>query len=268
MRAHHFLQADMTAGYDTGPAWSVGEERTIEPKTVIFAGSIIGGLPYRADVTFEIPAGVAGDAVVCWVGFHSCPTLYDALGNAVGPVACLVDVSEPIVRDKARQVSSTRRLLAAYNATRVLRLFACDCAEVALDRERRGGREPDGSLWSAVETARRYARGHATEAELNRARDAAEAAAAKVFPVDDAVHPGRYAAAEAAVAATEDAAWSAAAGSSAAAASNALWDAEYSLGEAPVRERFDAGSAAFQREQKWHASLLDKVILPKLKSES
>ena len=42
------------------------------------------------------------------------------------------------------------------------RLFACDCAERALSRERDAGREPDPRSWAAVEIARRYARGEAT----------------------------------------------------------------------------------------------------------
>ena len=60
---------------------------------------------------------------------------------------------------------------------RTLRLFACDCARRALERERSAGREPDPRSWTAVEVAERYARGEATEDDLAAARAAARAAA-------------------------------------------------------------------------------------------
>ena len=58
-----------------------------------------------------------------------------------------------------------------------LRLFATDCAEWALLRERAAGRESDPRSWTAVECARAYARGRATAEELVAAWDAAGAAA-------------------------------------------------------------------------------------------
>ena len=51
-------------------------------------------------------------------------------------------------------------------AERAYRLFACDCAERALEGERRAGRKPDAWCWRAVEVARRYAWGQATLVEL------------------------------------------------------------------------------------------------------
>jgi len=59
---------------------------------------------------------------------------------------------------------------------KTLRLFACDCAERALRRERKARREPDARSWEAIKVARRYARGLATAEEL-AAGDAAWAAA-------------------------------------------------------------------------------------------
>ena len=65
---------------------------------------------------------------------------------------------------------------------RTLRLFACDCADRALDRERAAGREPDPRSVEAVRVARLYADGKATADELGAAHaascdDAARAAA-------------------------------------------------------------------------------------------
>ena len=48
---------------------------------------------------------------------------------------------------------------------RLQRLFACDCAERALQRERDAGREPDMRSWEAVAVSRRYANGQATDEE-------------------------------------------------------------------------------------------------------
>jgi len=56
------------------------------------------------------------------------------------------------------------------------RLFACDCAEWALTREREAGREPDQRSWAAVEVSRRYADGRATDEALAAAWAAARAA--------------------------------------------------------------------------------------------
>lgn len=58
---------------------------------------------------------------------------------------------------------------------RTLRLFACECATRALNRERAAGREPDARSWIAIDVARRHADGQASDDELAAARDAARA---------------------------------------------------------------------------------------------
>ena len=68
-------------------------------------------------------------------------------------------------------------LLVRLMDARTQRIFACDCAERALGRERDAGREPDARSWRAVEVSRLYAGGKATDAELDAARAAAGAAA-------------------------------------------------------------------------------------------
>ena len=80
---------------------------------------------------------------------------------------------------------------------RTLRLFACDCAERALERERKAGRKPHADSWKVIEVARRFADGKATTKELEAARSAAYAADADA---------AAYAAAYAAYAADADAA--------------------------------------------------------------
>src|SRR5208337_1653389 len=122
LKAYHFLQADMTAGSGDEKPWSVGETRTI------------------AD-----PSKIA----LCQYGYHSSPSLWDALHYAPGPMACLVEISKPLFTDEdAKQrkaTSAKRKLIKAVNIDRQLRLFACDCAERVLyiyEREQPNDKRP------------------------------------------------------------------------------------------------------------------------------
>jgi hypothetical protein len=147
-RAWHFLQSDWTAGSGNEPLWIVGETRQIKQSPVL-----------------------------CVRGYHASQDILDALRYAPGPVACLVEPLGEIVHGGDKLVSQGRRLIAGRDCSRELRLFACDCAERALIRERDAGREPDPRSWAAIEVSRRYADGQATDDELAAARDAAWAAA-------------------------------------------------------------------------------------------
>jgi len=124
------------------------------------------------------------------------------------------------------------------------RLFACDCAERALSRERDAGREPDPRSWAAVEIARRYARGEATNLELTTALSAAAAASASAAAAA-AAHTAAYSTAAAAARAA------AAAARAAAAAMEAAWGATI--------------DAAMDAERRWQAkrliTYLDGAIL-------
>jgi hypothetical protein len=102
---------------------------------------------------------------------------------------------------------------------RVLRLFACDCAERALTRERERGREPAPRSWRAVEVARLFAEGKATRAELYAAAYDYAAYAAYDYAAYD--YAAANAAAYAAYAAADAAANAAAAYAAADAAANA-----------------------------------------------
>lgn len=95
---------------------------------------------------------------------------------------------------------------------RTLRLFACDCAERALQRERKHGREPDRRSWDAVAVSRRYAMGKATNRELTAARAAARNAAryAAWAASDAAWYAARDGASDAARDGASDATWYAA----------------------------------------------------------
>ena len=114
------------------------------------------------------------------------------------------------LRGEDKSVSCRLRVVATFPlVARVLRLFACDCAERALLRERKAGREPDERSWEALRVAYLYAEGAATRGELAAAGDAAWDAAR------DAARDAAW-----------DAAWDAAGTAAGTAAGAAAWDAE------------------------------------------
>jgi len=141
MKAYHFLKDNMTSGEGNEPAWKVGEERDIGDDNL----------------------------VLCVRGYHSSPTWLDALFYAPGAMACIVEVSKPTQKDDNKQVSRKRKLITAKDASRELRLFACDCAERALKRAKMEGERS----WDAIRVARLYAEGKASDKELAAAKNAA-----------------------------------------------------------------------------------------------
>src|SRR5208282_2154925 len=188
-RAYHFLRDDMTAGSGNEKPWEIGETRTI------------------AD-----PSKIA----LCEYGYHSSPSLWDALQYASGPIACLVEISQPLFTDntvnQCKAVSATRKLIKAVNNNRELRLFACDCAEHVLpiyEREHPDDKRPH----QAIDVSRRFVDGKATQEELAAAQGAARDAA------QGAARDAARGAAWAAAAAARGAAWAAAQG----AARDAAW---------------------------------------------
>ncbi len=153
MRAYHFLREDWRSGKGHEPPWTVGETRTYP-----------------------------GHPEMCIAGYHSSPSWLDALQYAPGPVATVVEVSEPTDTDALmtpghKAVSQTRTLIAGADASRELRIFACDCADRTISFWRARGIEPDPRSLSAIAVARRFAEGHATTDELAAAGAAAGAAA-------------------------------------------------------------------------------------------
>jgi hypothetical protein len=166
IKAYHFLPDDMRADEDIvaglDEPWHIGDTRIYTP--------------------VKIASG--GGEFITESGYHSSNTLWDALMQANGPVACLVEVSTPLsISDSANgpssQISEVRALIAAVDVRAELRRFACDCAERVLtiyeDRHPR-----DGRLRHAVHAARRFAGGQASAEELQAAlagvRDAADGA--------------------------------------------------------------------------------------------
>ena len=200
--AYHFLKSDMCSGEGHEPPWKEGETRTLD-----------------------------GEIVICAHGYHASRTAWDALQFAPGPVLCLVEV-EPVEEHTEKLVSRSRRLIKAVNVERELREFAADCAERVLhfyEEAYPGDQRPR----AAIATARAYARGEATDGELNAAaRAAADAADAAAYA---AAYAAR-AAADAADAAAYAAAYAARA--AARAAADAAVDVAYA-GRRWQREQFN-----------------------------
>ena len=135
----------MTAGSGNEPAWAVGETRTFP-----------------------------GKPMLCKQGYHFSPTPWDALQYAPGPVLTLVKVSARKAQGGDKGVAKKRMLLEAVDVSRELRLFACDCAERVLPLFE--AEFPDDNRpRQAIETARKFANGEASEAELLVAFDDARA---------------------------------------------------------------------------------------------
>ncbi|MHC4178390.1 MAG: hypothetical protein ACYSWU_12835 [Planctomycetota bacterium] len=95
---------------------------------------------------------------------------------------------------------------------------ACAFAERALAREREHGREPEPSLWAAIEAKRAWLRGEINDNELEAAQWAARDAAGEPLPIASgqshslavAAQKAASAAAEAAAQEVDDACWAAA----------------------------------------------------------
>jgi len=151
LKAYHFLKTDMRSGFGPEAPWEVGEKRTLDKAIKV---------------------------KLCEFGYHSSPTLWDALQYALGPVACLVEISRPVQKDETKSISRSRKLIKAVNIERGLRLYATDCAARVLrrlDRKRLNKRELE-----AVRVARDLANGRIIADAWEAARGAGSAAAAAV----------------------------------------------------------------------------------------
>jgi len=176
----------------------------------------------------------SGPLVPCQNGLHLCEVT--DLVNWIAPALWEAEYEgESIRHEGTKTVVRRARLIKRVDAwnDRNLRLFACECAERALDAEEKAGRKVDPRSRAVVEVARRYARGNATAEELAAAWEAAWAAA--------------WAAAGAAAAAARAAAWEAAWAAADAAAAAAAWE--------------EAGAAARAAERDWQAKRLVELCV-------
>ena len=148
MIAYWFCQKKMTSPNAPKMVWKVGQTRTMK-----------------------------GKIVPCERGFHASPTLWDALTYAPGPIACLVELGGTIIpHGDDKFAASSRKLLAAVDVSKELRLFAADCAEHVIHLFEREYPNDDRPR-KAIEAARAYADGEIDGDAAWAAVEAARAAA-------------------------------------------------------------------------------------------
>jgi len=138
----------MKSGSGDEPAWEVGEERVIK-----------------------------GKLGLCSRGYHSSPSWYDALSYAQGTMACIVEVSKPTEKQDDKRVSRKCKIIQCVDAQKILRAWACDCAERALIKIK----VADERSRNAIKVARLYNEGKATKKELNAAENDANAVRAVLW---------------------------------------------------------------------------------------
>ena len=125
-------------------------------------------------MTFRFP----GTPVMCKQGFHASKRLLDALGYAHGSLICRVRLGgKVIIHEADKSVAQTRGVLWMVDATWILWDFACWCAEEALLKEQKCGREPAKESWAAIQARRDWLDGAISDRELQVAHLAAYLAA-------------------------------------------------------------------------------------------
>ena len=166
-------------------------------------GSAEWFLPHGSRPGKWMPA--IANPVPCWRGYHVCRL--DQLLAWLNVRVFEVEIRGGTVENVNKIVAGQARLIreTAWN-NRAAHHFAADCAERALRREQRQGRNPDRRSWSAAKAARQSADGLITEMELSAAAESARSAAA-----ESAAWSAEWSARSARSAAAESAAWSAAA---------------------------------------------------------
>jgi len=137
--------------------------------------SLVSGTKYRYPARAWTRHLDPSKMVLCERGYHYCegPQVLEWLREGL---LCEVErcAEHKPLRGDTKAVSCRLRIVRTFVLdARVLRLFACDCAERALRRERKAGREPDAASWECVRIARLYAVGKATKEELDAAYYAA-----------------------------------------------------------------------------------------------
>jgi hypothetical protein len=185
---------------------------------------------------------VQGTPVLCDHGLHACRRVIDTLNYAPGEFLYRVRVGGQVVHGDDKMVGTERTALWRIDATRALRLFGCDVAEMALKAERKAGREPHKDSWDVVAVMRRWIDGKATDAERSAAWSAAWSAA-------------EIAARSAARSAAGSAAWSAAWSAARSAAWSAAWNAAWSA----------AGSAAWNAAGSAARSAAERLLLRRIR---
>ena len=210
-----------------------------------------GGVPYAGSESFRwsLPDGdrpgewakqYKSAPILCKRGYHWCEAQHAI--HHLNAECWLFEPAGATVRGSEKCVSQGGRLLRRVETwtERTARLFTADCAESVVHL---CGDDP--RPWQAIEVARRYAHGEATEEALEAA-NAAAVDAAWDATMDAACAAAAAAARAAAWNAAKDSAWAAAMDAARAAAWNAAMDAAGASARNAARgdARNAAGAAA------------------------
>jgi hypothetical protein len=156
---------------------------------------------------------VDGPIELCRRGLHASRNPLDALSYRDSPIFVRVELSGEIQEANDKLCATSRKHLWAVDATKILHIFACRCAEQAMT----DCALTDERSWNAVRVKRAWIDGKATDADLAAASAAASAAAwAAASAAESAAERDAASAAEsaaerdAASAAASAAAWAAA----------------------------------------------------------
>lgn len=123
---------------------------------------------------------IDGAPALCERGLHASRHVLDAAIYRGDGVLTLVRLGGTIVEGTDKACATERTpiaILSQERSDRVMRLIACDCAELALGWAIAAGATIDPRSIDAIVVARRYAVGEATAEELSAAGAAAGAAA-------------------------------------------------------------------------------------------
>ena len=149
MKAYWFCKEDMTAAQGNEPPWTVGETRTLQ-----------------------------GELVMCKHGYHSSPTITDALTYITGPVINLVEIGEPdlsqsVGHNANKYVSRSRQIIKSVDLSGPLRLLICDIADRENERyEQESGKPAPEEARLSVLAGRKFAAGEITREEMKQAHKA------------------------------------------------------------------------------------------------
>ena len=152
MLAWHFIGRDLRCRYDRRP---------VPPPTLVDGEWLPGAW-----------LGVDGKPEMCRHGLHASARLIDALGYAVGPILCRVELAGRVMQDSKKSCAQRRRVIWWADVGPLLREWSADIAEQAC----RDAGVTDDRIYRVCELARMYARGQASFAEMSAARHSAIAA--------------------------------------------------------------------------------------------
>lgn len=103
-----------------------------------------------------------GDLKLCSNGLHGSISALDALKYAPGSIICRTEISGDIIEGGDKICGRNRKCLQMADATKVLRIFAADCAVRLLSKIK----DPDPRTVAAIQGVRDFAEGKITKEEL------------------------------------------------------------------------------------------------------